>query len=451
MNEIKSILNLVKGVFLFVKATFADALRIIYSPKESLKGIYGVSFYRNAVYLMMNSGVGLFLGFVFWIVVARLYLVSDVGFGSALLSAAGLLSFVGTLGFGFGIIRYLPTSTDKARLLNFSFTFAALAAIAASLIFLGGLSLWSPKLIFMRQNPIFFIAFVIFVTVATLNIIASQAFVAFRRAGFTLVQSIITGVLKLALVAGLASFFKVFGIFASWGVALAVSLGICLLIFLPQILPHYRPIPSLQRQASNELVPFSLVNYISEGLWSLPTWILPLMILNILGAEANAYFYMAWAMAGLLLAISIGISSSLFAEGSYKARNASRDLKRSLKLLALLLVPAVAILALLGDKLLLAFGREYSVEGTQLLQLLVLAALPASLNLLYLGVARVEKRLKSILSVTGVIAAIALVLSYILLPHLGILGAGVGWLVVQTALTLFTVPKLVQKIKHPDS
>jgi hypothetical protein len=50
-----------------------DALRIICSPRESLKQIYVVSFYRNAGYLMVNSGVSLVLGFVFWIVVARLY------------------------------------------------------------------------------------------------------------------------------------------------------------------------------------------------------------------------------------------------------------------------------------------------------------------------------------------------------------------------------------------
>ncbi len=432
-------------------ATFADALRVVSSPKESLKQIYGVSFYRNAGYLIVNSGVSLVLGFVFWIVVARLYLVSEVGFGSALLSAIALLSFGGTLGLGFGIIRYLPTSVDKARLLNSSFTFATLAAVAASLIFLSGLSLWSPKLIFVRQNSIFFAAFVVFTATATLNIITTQAFVSFRRTGFALVQGIITGVLRLALAVGLASFFGVFGIFASHGVALAVSLGVCFLIFLPWILPRYRPIPSLWRQTSREIIPFSFANYVSEGLWSLAAWVLPLMILNILGAEANAYFYMAWSMANLPLAISIGISFSLFAEGSCEARNVSRDLKRSLKLIVLLLIPAVAILAFLGDKLLLAFGREYSAEGTQLLRLLALAALPASLNLLYLGIARVEKKLRSLLLVTGVIAAATLALSYIILPYLGILGIGVSWLATQTAVALFTASKLVHRIKHPDS
>lgn len=185
---IKSTLNMIAGSFNFVKATLTDALSIIHSPRESLKQIYGVSFFRNAVYLVANSGVTLFLGFVFYVVIARFYSVSDVGLGSALLSAWALLSFLGTLGFGYSTVRYLPVSNNKSRLLNFFFTISGLASIVACLIFLGGLSWWSPKLTFIYEDPLFFIMFVIFVTATTLNTIATQAFVASRRSGFTLSQ-----------------------------------------------------------------------------------------------------------------------------------------------------------------------------------------------------------------------------------------------------------------------
>lgn len=447
INIGEELLNLLRSIILFAKESFADAFRLMCSPKEAFKSLYGVSFYRNAGYLMVNSGVSAILGLVFWIVVARLYSPGDVGLGSALLSMVALLSFIGTLGLGYGIIRFPPDSDNKGRLLNSFFTFAGLAAIAVALIFLAGLSLWAPKLILVRENPVFFAAFVIFTAAATLTQITSYTFIAFRRAGFTLAQGIIAGVLKLALAAGLASSFKVFGIFASWGVAVAVSLGICLLIFLPQLLPRYRPVPSLQRQAGNELVHFSFANYVGEALRGLPPWILPLMILNILSAEENAYFFMAWAMAGILLLISGGVSFSLFAEGSYEEGRLGGDLRRSIKLMALLLIPAILIMTLLGDKILLLFGKEYSLQGTKLLWLLAPAALPASINSLYLGIARVKKKLKEIVLINGVIAFSTLILSYLLLPHLGILGAGVGWLAAQTAVALALLPKLRRGLK----
>ena len=67
---------------------------------------------------MANSGVIAILGFVFWVVAARLYSTENVGLGAALISANQLLSFIGTVGLGFGIIRFLPDTEDKARLLN---------------------------------------------------------------------------------------------------------------------------------------------------------------------------------------------------------------------------------------------------------------------------------------------------------------------------------------------
>jgi O-antigen/teichoic acid export membrane protein len=447
---IKSTMNLIDGTLLFLKATAADILKIFKSPRETLKQFYGVSFYRNAAYLVVNSGATLFVGFIFNIVIARLYSTSDVGYGTALLSVAALLCYFGTLGFGYSIVRYLPTANDKIRLLNSFFTIAGLATVVACFIFLGGLSWWSPKLLFVRQDPVFFAAFVIFVTVATLHTVTAQVFVSFRGSGYVLSQGIIFSVLKLVLVVVLSSFFSVFAIFASQGIALTISLGICLLVFLPRVLPGYRPIPSIRWQTNRELMSFSFANYASEGFLSLPIWVLSITILNTSGAEASAYFYMAWTMSTLLLAIALGISASLFAEGSNEARNVSQNLVRSAKLIVLIIVPAIIILVIFGDKFLLAYGRAYSIEGTRLFQLFTLAALPTSFNIIYLGLARIEKWLKSLLLISGAMAVFTVVASYLLLPYLGIIGVGISWLGIQTALLFVTIPKLVRKTRTTD-
>ena len=52
-------------LFNFLRETLADALNLLRSP-EGLKSLYGVSLYRNAVYLMLNSGTTAVLGFAFW-------------------------------------------------------------------------------------------------------------------------------------------------------------------------------------------------------------------------------------------------------------------------------------------------------------------------------------------------------------------------------------------------
>ena len=74
-------LPLIKPV-LFVKETLAEATKVLTS-REGLKNLYGVSLYRNAVYLMLNSAILAITGFFFWVLAARLYPVEGVGFASA--------------------------------------------------------------------------------------------------------------------------------------------------------------------------------------------------------------------------------------------------------------------------------------------------------------------------------------------------------------------------------
>jgi O-antigen/teichoic acid export membrane protein len=399
--------------------------------------------YANSVYLMANSVVTAALGFVFWVLVARFYPAEMLGLGSALISAAGLLAFVAGLGLGTGLIRYLPgAGTRGSVLINSSFTLTGLAAVVVGAIFLAGLPVWSPALAFARENPVFVAAFIAFVVVGTLFSLLTQAIAALRRAQFVLIQGLLAGLVKIGLVVALASLFQVFGIFASWGVATAVALGFGILLFLPRLQPGYRPFLAMRKQVSNEMLHFSFANYASSGLWSLPTWLLPIVVVNVLGGEANAYFYVSWTMASLLFAIPLATSTSLFVEGSYQEEMLTRDVKRSLKLTVILLLPAIVIMLVAGDKLLLIFGREYSVEGAKLLWILAPSAIPVSVNLVYLGIARVKKRLKDIVLVAAAVALGTLGLSYALTPHLGVLGPGVAWLAAHTVVALAVLPRL---------
>lgn len=57
------------------------------SSRQRLKQITYAALYRDALYLMLNTAVTSALGFFFWMVVARFYSETEVGFGSATISA----------------------------------------------------------------------------------------------------------------------------------------------------------------------------------------------------------------------------------------------------------------------------------------------------------------------------------------------------------------------------
>jgi len=138
----------------FIKETLTDAIKALTS-KEGLKGLYGVSLYRNAVYLMLSQLAAALSGFVFWILAARLYEPADIGLASAAISAASLLAFFSSLGLGYGLIRLLAGSGGKSRaMINSTFAVSSLACLILSLLFLAGLNFWSPLLNFIRQSPL---------------------------------------------------------------------------------------------------------------------------------------------------------------------------------------------------------------------------------------------------------------------------------------------------------
>lgn len=430
---------LIAKLISFAKETLVDTARILTS-KEGLKRLYRVSLYRNAIYLMINSAALALTGFFFWMAAARLYPTEAVGLASAAIAAIGLLALLSTLGLNYGLIRFLPGSGERARdMINSCFTVAGLISIALAFIFLAGLGIWSPALLLIREHPVFFAAFILFAFAATLQTFTTHAFIAERKAGFALAQGLVSGLLRFIPLVILVALFQTFGIFASWGIAVSIAGATAIVLFLPQVQKGYRPFPSVRKKVVNEMLHFSLTNYVANIFWMIPQFVLPLVVVNLLGAEQNAYFYIGWGVAGILFMVPTATSFSLFAEGSYDEEKLNYEMKRSLKLILVLLVPAIIILLLLGDKILLLFGKAYSENATKLLWILAVSALPLSLNYIYFGIKRVEKRMKSVIGLTAFIAIATLGMSYFLLPQMGILGAGVAWLTSQSLVAVVVI------------
>jgi len=381
--------------------------------------------YANTLYLWAGAGLAAATGLAFWALVARLYSADDVGLGSAALSALTLLAMFSHLGLGLGLVRFLPESgTHGPRLANAVFTASAAAAVVLAAVFLLGLPLWASSLGFLRE-PLYSVAFVAFVVAATLTAVQTYAFVATRKAKYIFVQVVLVQMGRLALPAFMAAFFGAFGIVASGGIAgaLGAVVGFAL---LARALPGYRPAGIIDPAAVLRLMPFSTANYLADVLLMLPGLVLPIVVVAMLGSEEGAFFYMAWFLGYLLTSASAYLALSLFAEGSHDP-GALAVLSRNAVAggLAAAAVGALFLL-LLGDKLLLVFGRDYATEGATLLRIVALAALPAAVVNVYLGALRVAKRVGELVIVASVVAATTLVLSSALLPVMGLAGAGVG-------------------------
>jgi len=392
----------------------------------------------------------------FWTVVARFYAADEVGIASAVISATVLLSSLSSLGLGTGLIRFLPGAGEAANwMLDSGLTFLVITSLIAAGIFLAGLPLWSPALMSLYSQPILLISFVLSVPLTTLSTVTNQVFVAHRVAKFALLCSIIVSVLKISfpvlLVHCPMTSDTALGIFASVGIAVGMSSVIALTRFLPVVQSGYFPRPRLRMRTLYALIPYSIGNQVAALLIQTPQIILPIMVLNVLGARDSAYAYVAWMLANLIFMISASISTSAFAEGSNEEASMGENMRKALHLTAALSIPAVLLILAMRDRLLTLFGGEYAEHGASLLTILALSALPVGVNNIYFAVERVTGKIKTILALSVFIAGSTLILSYFLMPRCGIAGAGIGWLMSQGVAAGFTIcSALLKKVCPPQ-
>ena len=395
--------------------------------------------YRNSIFLMANTVVTTGLGFFFWIIIARFYNEADVGLGTAIISAIGLLVSLSKLGFDVGLIRFLSKAEKPVELINSCLTIPVVVSLLIAVIFVIGVNIWSPALTFIRGNIIFAVAFIFFTAFLTLSSMTDSIFIAKRRAGFVLSKNTIISLLKIALPFILVVFFHAFGIVSSVGIATAITVIIYLLIALPRVQSGYKPMFKIDPSVIRDVRKYSISNYVIGLLGAAPSLILPILIVNRLGAKDNAYFYMSSMIASLLFIIPGAVSQSLFAEGSHFEDQLERNVRRSYKFIFILLIPAVLILLLCGKWLLMVFGPDYSENGLLLLRVLAVSSIFTGINSVYTTVLLVKRRLGELIALVGFTSVASLITIYFLTPTTGIVGIGYAMMAANGIVSAYVV------------
>jgi O-antigen/teichoic acid export membrane protein len=269
-----------------------------------------------------------------------------------------------------------------------------------------------------------------------------------RSTHLVVFTSIITAILKIGLLIALAFMIKGSGIVFSWGLALIITLTISFLWLLPRAQTGYKAFPELDISLLKALGKYSIGSYVASLFSQAPSMVLPLLVLNILGAQSNAYFYVAWTIAGFMSAIPMSISRSLFVEGVHSARNIKKNVIKSLKSTFMLSIPAVIVMGLAAKWILLAFGPGYSANALALVWIMSVANVLRGFYTIYISLLRIQDRLKELVLIQSINSATIIILSYLAIKTYGVIGVGYAWLLVQIFLALFIGFRLARQLPH---
>ncbi|HEY3344211.1 MAG TPA: hypothetical protein VGJ97_04755 [Anaerolineaceae bacterium] len=400
-----------------------------------LVGHLRIPLFRNAYALASSSFLTSAIGMVYWVLVARTYPTEIVGLNSAMISVMMFLGGVAQLNLADGAIRFVPTTGQHThRFVRATYLISLGVAAVASLIFLSQLGRWAPSLGFLGATPLLLVWFTLSTMGWALFVMQDGVLTGLRRATWVPVENTVFSLVKIVLMLMFVASLPTLGVFASWSVGLVITLIPTTYYIFHSLIPHHmQQAPEVREDLSlPQVARYVAGDYLGALAWLACTTLLPILVTQLSGPAANAYYYLSWQISLLLIAIAGSMGSSLVVEGSSRPEALAEYSYRVLVQAALIIIPLAAILVVIAPYALLLFGKSYSIEGTTLLRLLAVSAIPHIVIVIYVSMAQVRRQISRIILALGLLCVLVVSLSYVLLTRIGILGVGCAWLIGQS-------------------
>jgi len=414
---------------------------------QTVKKLLGQRLYQNAGYLLAANFLPGLVGFVFWAIAGNLFGSRDIGLASVVYSAATLLAILANLGLSTGLIRFLPASPDRPRLLQTAFAANLAAGVICAAIYLAGAPIWAANLIADLNGTEFYAIFPGLVVVITLGAIVRDAFVAYRVAKYSFAYTLVSQVARIAflfLFIGRGAQGLVVSTLCAFGLGLIYSAG----LHLRKVEPGYRLTSGLDVRSLGTLIPFSLGSHLTNLLLFVPQLVFPMVILEILGPVPSAHAYIPLMIGWMITSPAVALLNSAFAESSHDQGNADRILWRSGGIAVAVTLVIGALVYVLARPLLSLIGAEYVEASTGLLRLLALAAPLITFNQAYINYLRVYKKVRLMTVLNLVLTVLIMGIAFITIPRLGINGAGVSVLAAYGVMALVAAGILLGETRN---
>ncbi|MGK5730160.1 lipopolysaccharide biosynthesis protein [Streptomyces sp. URMC 124] len=388
----------------------------------------GSPLFRNAFALMLNTGISAVLGLGYWLIAARYYTEEAVGQGSAAIAAMKLLAGLTAVTLTGGLARFIPVAGRATGKLVFrTYAGSSLLVASAACVFLLTLGSWGPSYRFLdgSLNGLGFVAAVIAWSVLTLQ---DGVLTGLRRALWVPVGNTVFSAVKLALLVALAAALPTSGVFVSWVVSIAVSVvPLGWLVFRRLVPAHVAATEATARPVSYREMGRFLAGDYTGSLFSLAVvYLVPVIIASQVSSEDNAYFYITTTIGGTVNLLAINMGASLTVEGSHDPARLAENCRAALRRMATIMVPVCLLLFLLAPYILRVFGPGYAQAATPLLRWFAVGAALRVVMEVYFAVLRAQSRTAGLAYLQGLLCVLVLGLTLLLLPRMGLTGAGVA-------------------------
>lgn len=408
-----------------------------------------VRMFSAATSLLASTAVTSGLGFLFWIVAARIAPVDQVAAATAIVSAMTLLANVGRFGFGTMLIG---EAVRAERQLGPAVATSLTVVTGTSVLLTGGFILGAQLLDSTLSRALddwsSALALVIGVALGAAGLVLDEALIGKALGRVQLNRNVVFSASKLVFCWAIAAVVEVTTagtILWAWVTGSLLSLAFTA---IELTLRNHRIFQLPRRSAMAGLgartADHSTINLAQMA----PRLGLPILASIVLIESEYAAFFAAWMIASFLYMLPTHTSTAMFSIAIGDRASLARRLRTAL---VVLLVPGTALAiaaAALASLLLGLFGDDYGVAG---IGLAVLAAgyLPCVLKEMYIAVERVEGRLRPAGLILLGAAAVELTAGTIGGAFAGIEGAALGYILGTCLLSITYVRSITAALTSP--
>ncbi|MEU3029566.1 lipopolysaccharide biosynthesis protein [Streptomyces incarnatus] len=404
---------------------------------------------RNAYALMLNTGISAVLGLGFWLAAAHYYSDAAVGRGSAAIAAMKLLAGLTAVTLTGALARFIPVSGRRTgRFIFRTYAGSSLIVALAAGVFLGTLDVWGPSYRFLH-GPLPGLGFVAAVVAWNLLTLQDGVLTGLRSAPWVPVGNTVFSAVKLVLLAAFAVAVPATGVFVSWVAAIATSVVPLGWLVFRRLVPRHiaatagRPGPPPAREVGR----FLAGDY-TGSLFSLAVvYLVPVIIAAQVSSEENAYFYITTTIGGTCNLLAVNMGASLTVEGSHAPERLAADARAALWRMARIMLPISAVLFLGAPWILGVFGAGYADAATGLLRLFAVGTLLRVVMETYFAVLRAQSRTAGLAWLQGLLCVLVLGLTLLLLPRMGLTGAGVAEISSLAVIVSIAAPRLWRTVR----
>jgi O-antigen/teichoic acid export membrane protein len=404
-----------------------------------------LSMVQSGIGLMSGKGVAMALGFVYWLLAARLYPANVVGIVAAAIAGVMLVSQLGVFGLESAVVaRYSEYRDERNTFFNTGFTLAALASLLAAAIAAMVAVAIGGELGQVVRDGLLLAMFILMSVVAAVGIVLDQVSMALKRGDHVVPRNTTNGLVSIVpLVAMWILWSAGYGgatvLFGSWFLG-AVS-GLVVGVWqLSRLKPSYLYRPQVRRGLSMTLMRTGLPNHVLTLTERVPALLIPLLVAELISPQATAYWYAVWMVAWATLVIARSMSFALFAETSEADADVAASVSKALRGSLLLGSLAAAATLIAAPWVLSLLGPDYAAAGTAPLRILVLSFAPYSVIMTYFALCRATDRLREAI-LFGVLLATVIVVLAAFATSGGLTQVALAWLV---SVSLFSIAAAVR-------